>query len=249
MGLMRMNEKIYSELFKNYVSNTNGKNLIANNIATLLLKEGYSNCLDIGGGNGKIAITLGKHLDKIVIVEPNKRLISDIKINKIANIQIVNKKIENYIPSQLFDVVLMSYFLDSFDTGHIKYLLNKIFPSIKKGGKIIGVTYLDGCDWDSFSCFVSKKLGIKRTGGLSRLLTKLRTIGLNLRVLKIVDTKIFGKNLDDLYKNLSFFAYEDFERYKKFKNDMISKLAYYANIKTQKAELSVKEIIYEIVPF
>ncbi len=236
-----------NNLFGRYTENTNGKDIVGNCLVNIIKKAEYKSCLDIGAGRGEIATVLAPALERIVMVEPCNRYIQEMKNGKHENIEIAEKRIEDYHTREQYDLILMSYFLDSFDEQRIRYYLELAWPMLEENGKLVGVTYLDGCDWDAFIHHIAQRLTIDRTGGFSRLLERLRKRGWNMLILEIVDTEIRGDNLGGLYENLAFFAKDDLDGYRRFHDEYMEDLAKYISVSHGSVVISLKEVIYQII--
>lgn len=152
----------YSRCFTQYAENTNGKKLLSVKLKEYLSSYIGGDLLDVGAGDGQITVSLAPSFSKVIAVEPKPELASLIPNER--NINVIQDKIENYNSRKGYDVILMSYFLDSFTAEDIHFILRKLRLLKKASGIMIGTTYSSNCKWDQFTERVASDLGIKRKG-------------------------------------------------------------------------------------
>jgi SAM-dependent methyltransferase len=240
------NNQAYTDLFNQYLSHTDGKDLVADNLARLYRSKSSGTVLDIGAGKGDIAIPLAQVFHQVVAVEPEERFTQVIRAANLPNLIVYESKIEEFWQAGKYDLILMSYLLDSMSSETISVVMNQVESMKAPGGKIVAVTYLEGCNWDVFTHFIANQLGTRRNGGFSRLFSELKTIGWYIHIQKILETHIYGSNLDELYGNLSFFYKDNLDEYHanegKFKPILRSLSA-----QAERVSLSIREVILEVV--
>jgi SAM-dependent methyltransferase len=119
-------------------------------ITSKLTIDSNTTILDIGAGTGALAIPLSKMVKHVTAVEPSDEMLSCLKVNmleeKIANIDVINKRWEDVIPYEDFDkhdVLIASYSLSMPD---IKAALLKMDMLAKK--YIWLFTFVGNPQWD-----------------------------------------------------------------------------------------------------
>ena len=199
------NNADYSELLLDYCSSTNGKSLTASYLRNFCAQKDFSKLLDVGGGNGYIASELSKDFTEVVVIEPNVFLADKIRNLDLLNVKIIQNNIENITLDEKFDIILLSYFLDTIPISKYRCIINKLNGLLSSNGKIVCVTYLDGCDWDVYVRGMSNLLGEVRRGGYNQILSSLKNIDWYPQVIQIFDSALFAQNYDDLHKVVRYF--------------------------------------------
>ncbi len=239
---------MYSDYFKKYASNTNGKKLIAKNLGKILQELKIISLLDVGAGSGDILFGVMDKLKYAVAVEPKLALSSIIEQRGLKNIEIIQDVIQNFNSAKKFGCILLSYFLDTVKKEEWNIILDKVNLMKDSNGIILGATYLEGCEWDVFTQYIKRNIDIPRSGGFGRITYQLREIGWDVRVRKIIDTEIFGENISELYNNLEFFYKSKVDVYRENKEHFIPQLELLSGT-TGRANITVKEVIYELLKF
>lgn len=239
-------EQANSELFIKYINNTNGKNVLCNYLKNELPKYNYTSLLDVGAGQGEFAIGLTSILKSVIAVEPNQSFAQNLREKNIKNLTVIEDTIQNYRTDDSYDIILLSYFLDLFRDKDIEIIMNKIMKLKSAKGIILGISYLPHCDWDNYAHIIINDLTIERKGGIDRVFTKLEKFNYYCSIMNIIDTEIYGKTLEDLYYNLSFFFKKNLEGYYSNIDRYIKILQKYSRIKDNQYSINVKEVIYEI---
>lgn len=236
------NPSQYASLFDNYAAGTDGKTKIANALIELYPAE--ANLLDVGAGAGEIARAVSGHFRRVVALEPNKSLLPKLSANSPTSMDIVPCAIQDFETTETFDIVLLSYVLDTMSTDDIGMVLRRIKSLVKPTSRVVFATYLEGCDWDIYSEFIRRNLSTKRTGGYSRLVRDLRSLGCYTHIRSILDTTIFADTLQQLYDRLAFFYKEQIDAY----NAGFSELSgFLGKLAGDSSRLAVKEVVAEIL--
>lgn len=235
----------YEDIFSMYAKNTNGKRIIGECLLGIFDTEKFRSCLDVGGGRGEIALMLSSKLNRVVVIEKIEEFCREIIEKSNNNIDVVCGDFQKFVDESTgFDVCIMSYFLDSYSPVKVDKFIKH---AAGFSDRILGVTYLDGCQWDMFTNQVSKTLNFPRGGGFSRILSKLRRYNYDAKILSICSTCVFGDNVDDLYRNLSFFFKKNLAGYQESQDlfeEMLLDLCGYGD---DRIYIELKEVIYEIV--
>lgn len=242
-----MNASIYPNLFQRYTENTNGKLILGKSLYSIFEKVNHTTLLDVGAGRGEITLELSSLFEYIMAIEPKRKFIKELRNLEKSNIYVIEKKIQDFSCDIKFDIILLSYFLDSISLDQLPIVMDKLSSFVKMDGKIVGATYLNGCDWDEFVNAVCNKVTINRTGGTDRLVKKLEKVGYTIKVIETLDTNIFGDDEQDLFYNLAFFFKDDIDNYYRQQEEIIYILSDYSK-RFDKALISVKEVIFEVQP-
>ncbi|RMD85140.1 MAG: class I SAM-dependent methyltransferase, partial [Candidatus Dadabacteria bacterium] len=170
--------RTYLQYFQQYAANTDGKQAIAE--AVLRLPCAKQMALDLGAGDGRITRHLARHFERVIAVETNplnEPLLTSIGDN--VEVHIRDMRELDFKP---FDLAIMAYSFPTDSKGKLEDFIAQLTAHRKKGGFIVAVSYAEGCPWDRYAEFVSKKLGITRTGGSAELIRRIKSVGFESRV-------------------------------------------------------------------
>lgn len=244
-------EERYANLFEKYVRAADGKKLIGNALAEIAGMYSDAHVLDMGAGSGEITEIVASAASRVDAVDPNSYMVAELKrlSRRCANVSATEARLQDFSTSERYDLIVLSYVLESIDGNDTYEHVKRLHGYLRPGGRMVGVTFLDGCDWDAYSASVESLVPYKRTGGTGRVFNHLRQSGLNARIIRIVDTHIFAPSLDELYLTLGFFYKRVMDSYISFSGALSSELSRYTT-KSRGTDLclEVKEAIYEIVP-
>lgn len=246
-----MTEERYADLFEKYVQAADGKKLIGNALAEIASAYPDAHVLDVGAGSGEITGIVASAAGRVDAVDPNRYMVADLKklSQRCANVSPIEGRLQDFSPSEHYDLIILSYVLESIGGNDVQEHAKRLHGYLRPGGRMVGVTFLDGCDWDAYSASVESLVPYKRTGGTGRVFNHLRQSGLNTRIIRIVDTHIFAPSLDELYLTLGFFYKRVMDNYIRLSGTLSSELRKFTT-KDRGGELclGVKEVIYEIIP-
>ena len=122
-------------------------------------------------------------------------------------------RIEDSVTPDKIDLALMSYSLSGLPMENRGSFLSRLFEAKNPQGKVLYVTYEDGCNWDIFSSYVYEFLGRPIKGGVNLHKQELESLGFNSEILSKATTLIWGSSLDDLAEVLAFFFLDKLEQY------------------------------------
>lgn len=241
----------YAALFAKYARNTNGKREIAQAIldyvADLPTRHGAApSILDVGSGDGQVAIKIAASGRDIVCIEPDETLFSDLVSLKVPRLSAHNCTLENYKADSKFDIIILSYIIDCVSPDNLGEFISACRNLRSANGKILVATYVPGSPWDYFSWHVSRGLDRTRRGGLCKVLENLSAHSAYLSSIKIFDTFVSGRNIDDLYENMEFYFRSKLDIYRERQNDFSSLLQDLATTRGSKRNLLIYEGLFEL---
>lgn len=202
----------YRATFDRYVASTDGKEKLAHEIGALARSMKAARLLDLGAGNGTLTRLLAPSFQSVVAVEQNRAF--EASLASIPNAVTVISRIEDHVPVEPPDIVLMSYSLDGIPIERLGSTMTALASRLAAGGKILFVTYEDDCPWDRYVDPVYRALGIPRVGGAKRHSEDLRRAGFEARRLASVDGYIWARDTAALYDVMEFFFVDAVEGYR-----------------------------------
>ena len=111
--------------------------------------------LDLGCGDGRLAIRFSKYFDKVIALEPDSSRMQYAKYNinskKISNVEYIQAPfLSAELPNEEFDVVICSHIIQHMHTDMIAQIVQGNSNVLKKGGLLILLTNYSGQDEDFF---------------------------------------------------------------------------------------------------
>ena len=79
-------EDIYKNDFEKFLSHTDEKKVLLDEISKEIEKHKTESLLDIGAGNGLLSIPLSKKVESYLAVEPNKKFVLDLLPKPLCNL-------------------------------------------------------------------------------------------------------------------------------------------------------------------
>ncbi len=132
----RQLSQTYTKYFQKFLSLTNEKTVLFHAIKKLIRIAKPLSLLDIGAGNGDLAIPISKLVKKYLAIEQKLNYVQELKINKI-NVT------RAYFPCNIeekFDFVLASHSLPR-KKKEVTDFLNQALKILSKKGVFIAITY------------------------------------------------------------------------------------------------------------
>ena len=241
---------LYPDLFSRYAQHHTGKQNIGNELVELLKhneKRENDIAIDIGAGNGEITNYLADIFYRVDAIERNIELTNAIREKNRNNINVVLCDILNYSSNEKYNLVLMSYLLDSYsDTTKTIEIMTNVNKLVANDGIVLGITYLHDCAWNKFSEIVCNDLNKHRIGGMKNVERRLSEACYKCHILKTVDSYIWGNTIEELFFNLSFFYKSKISTYLDNKEKYIKLLDKYASTLNDLFIINVKEAIFSI---
>ncbi len=206
--------------------------------------------LDMGAGRGEIAEIIASASGRVEAVDPDAHMVSELRrlSRRQPRVIAVRDSLQTFSTESRYDLVVLAYVLESIDGHDVPRHVERLLGLLRPGGRVVGVTYLDGCDWDAYSSAVEHVVPYGRTGGTGKVFGRLRRAGLNARILRILDTHISDSTVEALYLTLGFFYKRKLEAYLAHRDTLSVELERYATPRGAGVCLEVKEAVYEILP-
>ncbi len=195
----------YAKAFETFIRCTDEKKVFLGVLREKISKDGIGSVLDIGAGNGDLAIPISKLVRRYVAIEPVSKYAARLKENGIT-------VIESFFPCDIretFDLALISHSLPWKPEKYEPFLLEAA-KLLKERGEILAITYDDGIgDWHEMlkNCDLPSKRRI--TGHIDTLSAFIRASFSNF-IRKDLITTITSKSLDEALSALAF-VYSDGE--------------------------------------
>jgi SAM-dependent methyltransferase len=117
---MRQKHSTYQKEFEHFLSRTDEKEIFAKLITRFIKKNHIRSLLDIGAGDGRLALKIAKKVKTYVAVEQNPIFVKSLRA---AGLNVIAKPFPCDIDRQ-FDMVLLSHVLSTNDYW------KKIIPSV-----------------------------------------------------------------------------------------------------------------------
>lgn len=212
----RQNQKIYKNSFSLFLKSTNEKKVILEFVKKNISLGKVKDVLDIGGGNGALALPLALLKKNVTVVEPNKQLAG--KLNS-RRIKYVNKTWENYKSSKKFDLVVAAYVVTYFKKKDLPKLIDKMYELVLPGGCLIIFT-IDPKrgSWRGIHTYFYQLLGIEHKSStylLKSYLSKYKHV-----CSRSIKTLVKTKNISEMLKILAFDFYQYEPNFTKYKIEL-----------------------------
>jgi SAM-dependent methyltransferase len=191
------------EMFSRYTARTDGKERIAKALLDLIPDSSRGLLVDLGAGDGKLAELLAPAFHRVLLIDKNDE--NRAALSRIKNGRALITRMEQAVPVPAFDVALMSYSLTGVPDQNIQEFLNKLFECRGPKGRVLFVTFQDGCDWDRFTTPIYTQIGRPRNGGSQAHLSLARSCGFSCQRLASFETELFDESVQMLAATLGFF--------------------------------------------
>lgn len=194
----------YAKPFRLFLSRTNEKDVLVFQILKCCRISKTSRILDIGAGDGSLAVKLRPYVQRYVAVEPNPLLAKRLRS---MDVEIVNSSWQNASVDGLFDLILAVHVLTYFPKNQFFTLIEKMRNKLAPGGRlvILSVDQNRG-SWRAIHTFLYELLGIKKRHTSELLIKKLKRHSIAFRRF---NTDVRAATIPEMIKILEF----DFQDY------------------------------------
>lgn len=193
----------YSDSFKKYLSHTNEKSVLFEEIKRRLEFAKPKTVLDIGAGNGDMAIPLSQGNYEYIALERKPDYVTKLKNAGL-------KVIDAYFPTDIdkkFDFILSSHSLPWKKENYDPFVLSAI-NLLNAGGIFLIITYDDESgDWKKLVDECGLPVSVKKESRLKALDKWLPSLGRSYNK-TIVKTYVRADTLNDILEALAF-VYSD----------------------------------------
>ncbi|HEX2294385.1 MAG TPA: class I SAM-dependent methyltransferase [Actinomycetota bacterium] len=239
----------YQTLFARYLDNTDGKDAVAEALASHARALGRPRILDVGAGPGTIATRLLDEAEHVTVVEPSPDFAGTHESRASGRYRFFQQTIQEFeAPSGSFDLIVLSYVLESIPGRDWSAVLAKLDELRSDRGVILGVTYVDGCAWEAFADFVDTTIGASgaREGGTDRIIRQLRDLGYAPVIDRVLETSIWGRDVDELFDVLEFFFRNEADKYESARPRLLKELARLSKVTRSRVSLPVLEAVFQV---
>jgi len=193
-------EDIYKNDFEKFISHTDEKQILLDEILKEVEEYDTKSLLDIGAGNGLLSIPLSRKAKSYLAVESNEKFVS--KLRK-AGLEVIEGKFPLEI-SGLFDMVLASHSI-SYRNDLFKSFIKKAWGLVKPNKVLLAITYRgEEDDWTKLMKELGENHEDQNRVVFNQMVELLASLGA-VKTRKFI-TKVQTKNLDDMVQALSFVA-------------------------------------------
>lgn len=207
---------------------------------------GARSLLDLGAGDGTLTRLLSPFFQHILAVDKNSKFERSLRL--IPNVTAAIARMEEFVPPQKVDMILMSYSTSGVQGARLGPFLASLFDHLTPHGKILLATYQDGCAWDRFAGEVYGRLGIPRTGGEDRHRAQIEEVGLHAERVAALDTFIWAPALPALVDTLEFFFLPRINDYRALREELVGTLEPFAEpLPGGEVGIKVVEVVLELL--
>lgn len=193
-------EDNYKNDFEKFISHTDEKKVLVEEISKEIDKYSVESLLDIGAGNGSLSIPLSKKVRRYLAVEPNENFVSRLRE---AGLEVVGNKFPSII-SDTFDMALSSHSI-SYKRDSFKPFITKAWKLVKPRGVFLIITFRgQEDDWTRLMKDLGENHEDKNRVGFNQIIEILSSIG-KVKTRKVI-TQLKTDNLEDMMQALSFVA-------------------------------------------
>ncbi len=236
----------FGSLFERYSARTDGKVKIAERVVAQAGGSSKMHLLDLGAGDGRLTRMLAPQFLKTTAVD--KKPVFEDKLARIPGVEVIVSPIEKLVIGEPFDIGLLSYSLSGIPRDILRKTVDRLFAQSSDTGRLLYVTYEDGCAWDRYADIVYSALGISRNGGSLRHAAELKSAGLEVKELDSFETLIWDSSLSELYDTLAFFFVSDVRTYMHQRREFTLHLQKFAQSNgDRRVSLPVVEKLFEIM--
>ena len=192
----------YKSSFENFLKHTNEKKILIKFLSNYIKKLKVKSLLDIGAGNGSMAIPLSKMVNSYLAIERNKSFIKKLKLELIEVVEEEFPKGPIKLDKR-FDLVLCSYVIPH--DRDFKKFITKAWRYVRPKGYLLIITHRQSHDeWGKFCKKIKFNVYWDKPSFFPKLIRYLKIFG---KVsIKDVVSFIESKNLEEFFSALTFVA-------------------------------------------
>jgi ubiquinone/menaquinone biosynthesis C-methylase UbiE len=241
--MIEINDSIYKQWYETYIKSTSEKELVEQELIEIVQNlKSNSNFLDIGPGDGSLTFVISKYFQNTTVIEPNKEVRENFKINNVEFIQgyFEDIKLEN----REFDYILCSHVFWLVKRDKQKQFINKILNHLSPEGRssIIMVSPI-GQSHD-----FHKKFFYDYSTTTHTILEDLHEMGITTEV-RPVRFQFKSKNFEDFFNICKLFTLQSWLHPVNVNNEQlvrdIGDIETYTNQKLKEIEEYIKKNCYK----
>jgi SAM-dependent methyltransferase len=198
-GVPEMSTEWYARRFEKFLRHTDEKTVFAAELSGYLERHRPCSVLDIGAGDGMLAIPVAERVAKYVAVEHNPQYVAQLRA---AGLEVV----EGTFPVPLsgtYDLVLMSHVLSDDSADHAA-LVRPAWERVSPGGRLLVVTQQSAgdTDWNRLLTHIGMAGYDRYAAHQDELMALLHRLGpVEVRE---VTTNVVADDVSDLLEALAF---------------------------------------------
>jgi len=194
--------QIYSDYFQKFLTHTDKKKILLKEITKRILNNNASSLLDIGAGNGELAVPLSVLVINYVAIEQKPDYVKRLQD---TSLKVINKSFPCEIIEK-FDFILASHSLP-WEEKEYKLFIESAINLLTDKGLFLGVTFDDErSSWAGLLINCDLKSDQRRNGRLMHMEDWLSRYYLLKKTL--ITTQVKTHSLDDIMASLAF-VYSD----------------------------------------
>jgi len=194
----------YKLSFESFLKCTNEKKILLNSLSKYIKRLKIKSVLDIGAGNGSMAIPLSKMVNFYFAIEKNKIFVKKLQSEGIKVIE------EDFLKNDIklekrFDLVLCSYVIPH--DKNFKKFVSKAWEYVSPKGYLLIITQrLSHDEWGRFCKKIKFKNYWDNPSFFPKLINYLKSLG-KFSINEVIST-IKAKKLNEFFLALTFIASE-----------------------------------------
>jgi SAM-dependent methyltransferase len=191
----------YAQSFEKFLAHTDEKDVFVRKFSGYIDRYQPGSLLDIGAGNGSLALPIAQQVERYVAVEHNPKYAAKLRDTGLTVIQ-------QAFPAAIdgsFDLVIMSHVI-SYEAGNHMALIRSAWDLVADGGNLLIVTHRGGADddWSRLLTRVGMGRFEKYAGVYDEIMSTLQQRGV-VEVRKIVTT-LDTAIVEDMLEAMAFVA-------------------------------------------
>ncbi len=192
--------KLYSKGFEKFLTHTDEKQVFIDEFTNHIKAYQTKSILDIGAGNGTVAIPIASMVQKYVAIEHNPKYIKKLQD---AGLAVVEGSFPMLIDGS-FDLVLLSHAISYTERNHIA-LISNAWDLVNPGGYLLTVTHRGESDeWSQLLDSIDMNKDEHYSEVYTEIIEALEQRGAT--EIRRVITTLETDNIEDMVSALSFVA-------------------------------------------